>query len=250
MQAFRTMANLGVRGTLSYALGRSRSKGSGHASSIVLRSRFSECPLLCRPGTSDISVFYQIFCFREYSCLDDIGAAGLIVDCGANVGYSASYFLTRFPNSTVLAVEPDEGNFSILNANLAGYPARCRTFRAAVWPREVGLVLSETTSGRGHEWARQVREARPGERPTVMALEIGALLRESGFERISILKIDIEGGELELFSPGCCDWLAKVDNLVVELHDDECRRAFGRAIQGMPFVVSQFDELTVCKRPE
>jgi hypothetical protein len=48
------------------------------------------------------------------------------------------------------------------------------------------------------------------------------ILRESGQDRISLLKIDIEGAEVQLFSEGCESWLSKVDNIVIELHDDSC----------------------------
>jgi hypothetical protein len=45
-----------------------------------------------------------------------------------------------------------------------------------------------------------------------------SLLGRSGFPRIDVLKVDIEGAELELFT-GPTDWLASVDCVVVETHD-------------------------------
>jgi FkbM family methyltransferase len=44
-------------------------------------------PLWCRPGSSDASAFYQIFILRDYTWLDDVLDPGLVIDCGANVGY-------------------------------------------------------------------------------------------------------------------------------------------------------------------
>ena len=76
----------------------------------LLRSRYAEFPLKCRPKTTDIRVFRQIYVSREYRCLDEVRDAGLIIDCGANVGYSSAYFLTRFPKSYLIAIEPDPGN--------------------------------------------------------------------------------------------------------------------------------------------
>jgi len=67
-----------------------------------------------RRGTSDLSAFNQIFVQREYACLDDLVGVDLIVDCGAYVGYSSAYFLTQFPNSNIVAIEPDPENFSLL----------------------------------------------------------------------------------------------------------------------------------------
>src|SRR4051812_12644684 len=70
-----------------------------------------------RHGTSDLMVFDQIFVERQYSCLDHLHDPKLIIDCGANVGYSSAYFLSRFPKCALIAVEPDPGNFSMLAIN-------------------------------------------------------------------------------------------------------------------------------------
>src|SRR5260221_1476823 len=97
-------------------------------SPLTLRSKYSRFKLLCRPGTSDLAVFWQIFVDREYRCLDQVKQARFILDCGANVGYSAVYFLTRFPEALVIAVEPDPDNCAMLGANLAGLPVDTALF--------------------------------------------------------------------------------------------------------------------------
>jgi len=74
-----------------------------------------------------------LFGFREYRCLKEVHDASLIVDCGANVGYSTVYFLTRYPRAKVIAVDPDPDNYALLEANVAPYGARCRPIRSAVW---------------------------------------------------------------------------------------------------------------------
>ena len=213
----------------------------------LLRSRYAEFPLKCRPNTTDIRVFRQIYVSREYRCLDEVRDAGLIIDCGANVGYSSAYFLTRFPKSYLIAIEPDPGNFSLLETNLALYENRFLAICSAVWSHPVGLLLSEGPFRDGMEWARTVREARNGEKATMTAIDIGTLLKASGYDRISILKIDIEGAESIVFSSNYETWIGKVDNLVIELHTDECRSIFRKAISNVKFSVSECDELVVCK---
>jgi Methyltransferase FkbM domain len=100
----------------------------------------------------------------------------------------------------------------------------------------------------GWEWARTVREAKEGEARTIMATDIGTVLKESGFDRISILKVDIEGAEAIVFSSNYKEWLSKVDNLAIELHDAECSSIFFKAIEGERFEVSKSKELVLCKR--
>jgi hypothetical protein len=94
----------------------------------------------------------------------------------------------------------------------------------------------------------QVREARLDESPDMTAVDIGSLWAESGYPTISILKIDIEAAERFVFAENYEPWLGAVENLVIELHDDECRRVFFDAIRGLPLRVSQWGELTVCRR--
>jgi len=242
------IASLGVFGTVAYSLQRLGSRCIRTDKPFLLYSKHARYRLRCRPNTSDIEVFRQVFENREYSCLDDVHEAYLIIDCGANVGYSSAYFLSRFPESYVIAVEPDEANFSLLKTNVAAYGSRCRAICSAVWSHPVGLVMSEMPFGDGREWARTVRTPRDGETPTMKGVDIGTLLNDSGYDRISILKIDIEGAESIIFSSNYESWIGKVDNLVIEIHGDGCLSPFRNAISGRPFCLSQCGELTVCKR--
>lgn len=92
---------------------------------ILYWTKYATFPLKARPKTTDPFVFWQIFGDREYRCLDDLRNVGLIIDCGATVGYSSAYFLTPLPTSHVIAVEPDIDNFDLLRTNLAPYGDRC-----------------------------------------------------------------------------------------------------------------------------
>ena len=109
----RHVRSLGVAPTALYAAQRLRFGLSPPKSPFVwLLSKHARYPLRCRPGTSDVAVFGQIFRDLEYQCLDNARDVSLILDCGANVGYSAAYFLTCFPRAQVIAVEPGCGCIS------------------------------------------------------------------------------------------------------------------------------------------
>jgi FkbM family methyltransferase len=209
-----------------------------------LTSPYARYPLWVRAGTSDIYVFDQIFSRREYRCLDELSVADLVIDCGANVGYSATYFLTRFPQCHLIAIEPDPLNFSALQRNTAAYGERSRNLLCAVWPHETSLVMSEENSAPGQEWGRTVREARAGETSTLKAIDSGTLIRTSGFQRCSILKMDIEGAE-ELIFESTPDWLSLVDALVIEIHSRKGESLVRRTLQEAGFKLSQCDELLV-----
>lgn len=208
-------------------------------------------PLLVRPGTSDIHAFYQVFVQQEYA-LDCLIDGGVILDCGANVGYASIFFLSRLPSSRVVAVEPDKGNFDALQTNLGPYHDRAMCVRAGVWSRIGRLAESSVPFRDGLEWTRQFQYCGDGEVGYCEALDVPALMARAGAERVSILKMDIEGAEREVFREGCDAWVDRVDLMIIELHDDTlfgpASPVFMNVVRRHGFTVSRHGDLTVCVR--
>lgn len=257
------IARLGLWQFLVYKLQLLRVRLFRIAQPVSLFSKRAAFPLRFRPNTSDLGVFFQVFVHQEYRCLDNARNVNLIIDCGANVGFTAAYLLSRFTAAQLIAVEPDPENFRMLEKNLAPYAGRYRALRSAIWSHATDLVIAGKEPG--GEWARRVilannegsahsagsaqaHSASSGQ-DAVVATDIGALLQESGCARISILKIDIEGAEAAVFSTNYEGWISKIDNLVIELHGEECTSIFKKAIAPQNFTLSQCGELTVCTRP-
>ena len=238
--------NLGLWQSLFYKLQELRMRFLRPRTPIVLFSKQAEFPIRIRPNTSDHAVFFQVFVHQQYRCLANISDVDLIIDCGANIGLTAVYLLSLFPSARLVAVEPDPGNCAILKSNLAPYHGRYRAVPLAIWSHATGLVLSGAEPG--SEWHFRVRMPSKRESPSVMATDIATLLEESAADRISILKIDIEGAESVVFSSNYKSWIGKVDNLAVELHDQEGRSNFEQAVADENFVVAERGELTICSR--
>ncbi len=209
-------------------------------------------PLQVRHRSSDIAVFRQIFVALEYECLKPLVEPRFILDCGANVGYTSAYALSLFPNASLVAIEPDRDNFSALEVNLRPFGSRVRALNAGVWSHSTGLVLSEEKYRDGSDCTRQVRAVHPGESSQFQGIGIGELLSESSFDRISLLKMDIEGAEAVVFSEGNLDWLDRVDAIAIELHSDSSfgdgGKAFHQAISGRGFETKRFGEITFSQR--
>lgn len=210
---------------------------------IKLSSKQLKYPIYARKGSSDMLVFDQIFVEDEYRPLLRLKDPRLILDCGANVGYSSAYFLSAFPETYVIAVEPDPDNFALLVNNLAPYAGRYRAIQAAVWPYTEKLRFSKSFSGRGMEWGRTVERAVNSD-AAIDTVSIPTLL--AGHDRISLLKVDIEGAERELFSVAHDLWIGKVDNIAIELHGREAEKIFFDAIPKDRFRLSRSGELTIC----
>lgn len=204
-------------------------------------------PIWARYGTSDSQAFHQIFIRQEYSSLSDLKSPSLIVDCGTNVGYSAIYFLNKYPNAYLTAVEPDVNNFKVCEKNLLAYSGRVSLLNSAIWSNKAGLIICKGQYRDGLEWSTQVREIQGNEEPDIYAIDISSLLEKSGFESIDILKIDIERAEIEIFSRNYENWLNKVKNIIIELHDEECEKIFFEALSMYKYDLSRDGDLTVCK---
>jgi len=144
-----------------------------------------------------------------------------ILDAGANVGFSAVYFASRYPRTQICAVEPDEGNFRQLQKNCAPYSnidcvygAICGTPRKLFVVNPVNRIDSFQVRDEG------VAASRP-----VDGITVSQLLNRMGWDRISLLKMDIEGSEEEVFRENAEAWIGLVDVFAIEVHDTEERQA-------------------------
>ena len=139
-----------------------------------------------------------------------------IMDLGANVGYSALWFHKRYPEAQIICVEPDSANCKQLIRNVEGI-GQIVLIRAAIG-LEPGIV-SLQDPGRRSSGLRTFETEQPA-RPIgwVPSLSLGDLVRLAPTSRVDILKIDIEGAELELLSDSDT-WRCSVASVVVETHE-------------------------------
>lgn len=180
--------------------------------------------LTLRPTDSDVFVAGQIFGEREYDvgqekqkalndlasdCMRD-GKVPIVVDAGANVGYSSLFFAESFPDAIVLAIEPDEQAFALIQKNCAGVD-RIVPIHAALWSHDRGVSLGNSDAA---SWARTVSDS-AGLTPS-RTLE--TLLGSISNAQPLILKLDIEGAEREV-----CEASAEVVRafpcILIEPHD-------------------------------
>ena len=202
-------------------------------------------PVHLRIPTSDADVFGQVIRHQEYRPVAEATPdTRVIVDCGANAGFTSAYLLSRFPSARVIAIEPFAENVALCRRNLAPYGSRATVIEAAIWSHPCRLVVEHHA---GNEWAVQVRPARAGEAGDVDGVDIPSL----GLTAIDILKIDIEGAERELFGPGAEGWIPTARTIAVELHGAACAQVFGAAMArvraaGHGFRQFESGELTVC----
>lgn len=245
--------HLGIRGTIGYRRLISSKPKTGSISSGSSNSLQSfhvkgiQYPVFCRADATDSDVFHQLFLRREYACVESIERdAKFIIDCGANIGLTSVYFLNRFPNARLVAIEPDSNNFAVLERNVRPYGDRVEIIKAGVWSHTTGLVV-HTPEGRENEaWAIQVRAAAADETPDVEAIDLLSVLARAGGQAVDLLKVDIEFSEIAVFGQNYEGWLSKVRNIVIELHGPECEAVFYKALKPYTFEKKTDGELTLC----
>lgn len=176
--------------------------------------RFKFKKLIIRRGTSDHYVFRDIFLFGEFKLPVDIDP-DFIIDAGAYTGLSALYYSKTYPNAKIIAVEPESSNFKVLNQNTVDN-SNIECIQAGLWSENALLKIADVKK---EKWAFTLERVKEGEEYDIRSVTVSKLLEDSDFDRIDILKIDIEGAEKELFSTNSKKWLNKVNIIVLELHD-------------------------------
>jgi FkbM family methyltransferase len=222
--------------------------GINRPSSLELKLTNSKYPLFVRTHGSDRDVLRQVFVQREYEPIE-LSQPKMILDLGANVGYSSAYFLSKYPTVGVLAVEPDPGNYAVCCRNLAPFGERAKAIHGAAWMERTKLVLDKGTYRDGREWSTQVKPASgiSSSSADIDAYDVETLIGLCGVPEIDLLKIDIERSELELFSRNTESWLPRVRNLCIELHGDDCEEIFLRTLSKYSCDIYKSGDLTVCR---
>jgi len=132
-----------------------------------------------------------------------------IIDCGSNIGLSIIFFKRLYPDSEVIAFEPDNEIFNISKYNLNQFGINdVKLFQKAVWFNEEPLIFAKTGSLGGHIVKEKAENT----------IEIETIrLKDLLFEKIDFLKIDIEGPEYDILKD-CGESLKNVENIFVEYH--------------------------------
>jgi FkbM family methyltransferase len=186
-------------------------------------------PLYLRLRSSDVTLFRSILVDLAYEW--PIGTTpSVIVDAGANIGFTSVFFARKYPGSKIIAIEPEASNFKILTRNTRPY-TNIVPIRAALWRETKPLGVVDPGLG---NWAFQTDDnVKVAGRGTVQGVTMKQILDDMALDHVDILKVDIEGAEKEVFE-NSAEWIDRVDAIVIEIHDDlknGCRDAVYGAVQ-------------------
>lgn len=203
--------------------------------------KFKYKSLVIRRKTSDFYVFREIFTMKEFDI--DIDTPKIIIDCGAYAGYSTYYFAMKYPESKIIAIEPETSNYELLKENTKNFE-NVITINKAVYYKESKIKIVETDEGK---WACQIKEDDEG---IIESTSIDQLISEFNLDKIDLLKMDIEGTEKIIFDHSD-NWIDKVSCIIIELHDryvNGCSTSFYNAIKKYNFIIDVQGEKVIARR--
>jgi len=133
----------------------------------------------------------------------------LIIDCGANIGLSVIYFNKLLPGAKIIAYEPDDINFKLLNENVKQLNnGKVELNKSAVWVTN-GFISFENTGGLGSK----IGTGNESNNAKISCIR----LRDKLIEKVDLLKMDIEGAEYNVICD-IKDRLHFINNIFIEYH--------------------------------
>jgi FkbM family methyltransferase len=202
---------------------------------------------------SDYEVFEQIFNYKEYDVVlkmmlsnFDLLTETIIIDAGANVGYTSLFFSNYFDNLKIFAIEPSFSNVEIYKQNVKLFKNNTvvKLYHSAL-SHNSGLTFKVERNFRDRkDWSITTKEDIEGD---INGITIIDIIEENKLEYISLLKIDIEGAERFLFgNKNQLSFLNITQIIAIEIHDEfNCRIEIENTLKEKGFFLFESGELTI-----
>lgn len=164
-----------------------------------------------RRNTSDHFAFRHIFLLNEYEHINTTNVKW-VVDAGANIGLFSLFIKNKYPDASLVALEPEPTNFAQLQKNTESL-SNVYIENKGLWSKDCRLeVVALEELGK---WGTQVKESASG---SIDAICMESLIAKYKMDTIDVLKIDIETSEKFIFD-NYAAWLPKVKIVIIEFHD-------------------------------
>ncbi|MEO6133548.1 MAG: FkbM family methyltransferase [Ginsengibacter sp.] len=219
----------------------------------LLQYYFNDLNIYSRIYSSDSKVFDLVMLDEEYKAATDIFLLNNIplnncMDLGSNIGLTSLFVKKLFPDCKVVALEPDENNFLMIQKNVeANHLTNVHLVKGGVGKRDCFLVDDGGIRNR-MEWSYSFKEV---EEPTgIVSYSINTLMKNFSFDEIDFLKIDVEGAEKEIFSDEAdMSFLQKVKVMALEIHDEfNIRSKIYSILRENDFIIFNSGETTIAAK--
>ena len=171
----------------------------------------------------------EILAGKTYPVLPFVGDVRVVLDVGANCGAATVLFARHYPDAAIHAFEPGSEPRAILERNAAAYPnVHVHPFGLHSVDQVVPLYKGDVDTGLGSVFRRDnnLDESEP-----VQLRAGGVWAVEQGIERVDLLKVDVEGCEVDVLR-SFADLLPGVKVVYAEYDSRAARREIERMLAG------------------
>ncbi|MCJ8278178.1 MAG: FkbM family methyltransferase [Bdellovibrionales bacterium] len=168
----------------------------------------------------DLVTIWVIFFRDEYPIPRE---AKVIIDAGANIG-SFSLLAVQNNPSKLFAIEPFPETFAQLESNikLNGLEQKV-TLKKMALAEETGMRRMDLTEAPSQSRGLiQDDDERPGVEVQIQTLK--DFMADNNLENVDLLKIDIEGGEHDVFHSSDNETLQKIKHIAMEYHPNRPKK--------------------------
>ena len=209
-------------------------------------------------------IYNEIFVQQEYFGGGvSLPQSGCFIDVGANIGLFTLFVLQQVPDAVVHACEPVPETFDVLRRNVQLHGHSVWLHNVAVGAKEGASteILHYPNMAGNSTACPQVKEQQraymnrlfgrertdfyfrtePRSAPTQT---VSSLIEGHVIDRVDLLKIDTEGGELQVLHGIESHHWARIRQIAVEVHTDEHQTAVGDLLSYRKFHVSVNDGIS------
>jgi FkbM family methyltransferase len=168
-----------------------------------------------------IKLYEDVYISRDYRC--DLGSRPVIVDAGGNIGLATLFFKQQYPDSRIIAFEPNPDSFALFQKNLEQNGiSGVELHNAALGSDEGTISLFLSTDMPGADIGASAIKAHVeyfhSEKGETVEIQVPSV-RLSRFvgDGLDLLKLDVEGSEARVIDE-LGDFLGRVKNVIMEYH--------------------------------
>jgi len=179
--------------------------------------------ILIQHGSEDdpIFLFREIFIERSYtpSWFYQPSGGDTVIDVGANIGMFMLYLVWRAPEIRVHCFEPGAKTRTRLEAQVQ---ANCLDRTVSVYPHAIsdkaGIATLKLSGNSGHQ-SFFASDFVGTKEEVVETLSLQDALEKCGVKEVNLLKIDVEGAEIEILESAPTAVWKRIQRVVCEYHD-------------------------------
>ena len=164
-------------------------------------------------------IFRDIFIYKDYFFRSG-NKSPVIIDGGAHIGLSVIYFKRLYPNSKIVAFEPDPVNFELLSINVKQNKLKgVKLVNSALSDKEGNLNFYTSADGKSPwTWGASLEIKKwPGETSKKFFKVKAEKLSPYITGEVNLIKLDIEGSETKVIKE-IIKKLRNVKNVILEFH--------------------------------